>query len=187
MEDLVDEAKRKGDEIDDDVKVWLSEVDGKITEVEEKYFGAEDTTEMKCTFKGSFSYLASWYKLGKMAKEMGESVVKLKGRINFGHISFRSKLQSHFENKDYLRSVTREEFVDEIMEELGDANIKTIGLHEMPGVGKTTLVKEITRKALKDDLRLFNDAVIVTISQTLDLEKIQQHIAERLDLELKKK
>ncbi|XP_048325988.2 probable disease resistance protein At1g61310 [Ziziphus jujuba] len=136
---------------------------------------------------GSISWLASWYKLGRKAQEMGETVVKLKGKIDFDHISFSPRLQSHFENKDYLRSVTREKFVDEIMEELGDTNIRTIGLHGMPGVGKTTLVKEIARKALKEYPRLFNDLVIVTISQTPDLENIQQRIAERLDLELKKK
>ncbi|MBA0665561.1 hypothetical protein Goklo_005406, partial [Gossypium klotzschianum] len=49
----------------------------------------------------------------------------------------------------------------------------------MGGIGKTTLVKEIARK-VKD--KLFDSVVIATVTQTIDIEKIQNRIAELLDL-----
>ncbi|MFQ6657187.1 hypothetical protein Gotur_026972 [Gossypium turneri] len=49
----------------------------------------------------------------------------------------------------------------------------------MGGIGKTTLVKEIARKVKEE---VFDSVVIATVTQTIDIEKIQNRIAELLDL-----
>ncbi|XP_048318018.2 probable disease resistance protein At4g27220 [Ziziphus jujuba] len=71
------------------------------------------------------------------------------------------------------------------MEALGDGNIGMIRVYGMDGAGKTTLVKEIARVAL--DQKLFNDAVLVTVSKTPNFEKIQQEVADKLGLVLNEK
>uniref|UniRef100_A0A2N9EWF0 NB-ARC domain-containing protein n=1 Tax=Fagus sylvatica TaxID=28930 RepID=A0A2N9EWF0_FAGSY len=58
---------------------------------------------------------------------------------------------------------------EELMEALRDDNCKRIGLHGLGGVGKTTLVMDVCKKA-KD---LFSDIVMTTVSQTPDIRKIQ--------------
>ncbi|KAK9218258.1 hypothetical protein WN943_006895 [Citrus x changshan-huyou] len=52
----------------------------------------------------------------------------------------------------------------------------------MGGIGKTTLVKKVARQAMED--KLFDMVVFSEVSQTPDIKKIQQEIAEKLGLEL---
>ncbi|XP_039127496.1 probable disease resistance protein At4g27220 isoform X1 [Dioscorea cayenensis subsp. rotundata] len=52
----------------------------------------------------------------------------------------------------------------------------------MGGVGKTTLVKDIAKQAKEQSL--FGEVVMVTISQNIDLKRIQTVIAESLGLDL---
>ncbi|GAY66203.1 hypothetical protein CUMW_246880 [Citrus unshiu] len=53
----------------------------------------------------------------------------------------------------------------------------------MGGIGKTTLVKEVSRQAM--EAKLFDMVVFSEVSQTPDIKKIQQEIAEKLGLELR--
>ncbi|GMI79299.1 hypothetical protein HRI_001599200 [Hibiscus trionum] len=52
----------------------------------------------------------------------------------------------------------------------------------MAGVGKTSLVKEASRQA--HEAKIFNSVVMVIVSQTPDIQKIQDQIAESLGLKL---
>ncbi|KAJ0013893.1 hypothetical protein Pint_21621 [Pistacia integerrima] len=56
-----------------------------------------------------------------------------------------------------------------------------IGVYGMGGLGKTTLVQEVGRKAEKDNL--FNDIVFVEVTETLDVKKVQTEIADKLGVE----
>ncbi|KAJ0013241.1 hypothetical protein Pint_21705 [Pistacia integerrima] len=56
-----------------------------------------------------------------------------------------------------------------------------IGVYGMGGLGKTTLVQEVGRKAEKDSL--FNDIVFVEVTETLDVKKVQTEIADKLGVE----
>ncbi|WRX28895.1 NB-ARC - like 10 [Theobroma cacao] len=55
-----------------------------------------------------------------------------------------------------------------------------IGLYGMPGVGKTTLAEVVGKQAREQ--KLFDKVVIVTVSQTPNINKIQDKIAEILGL-----
>ncbi|KAK8358809.1 hypothetical protein V6Z12_A04G048800, partial [Gossypium hirsutum] len=62
-------------------------------------------------------------------------------------------------------------------------NINMIGLWGMGGVGKTTLAREVGSQAQK--LNLFDKAVITTVSQKPNFEKIKDEIAEYIGFDMK--
>ncbi|KAJ0014189.1 hypothetical protein Pint_21895 [Pistacia integerrima] len=55
-----------------------------------------------------------------------------------------------------------------------------IGVYGMGGLGKTTLVQEVGRKAEKD--KLFDDIVFVEVTENPEIKKIQTTIANKLGL-----
>ncbi|XP_043710226.1 probable disease resistance protein At4g27220 [Telopea speciosissima] len=71
--------------------------------------------------------------------------------------------------------------MDRIMKALKDEDTNIVGVYGMAGVGKTTLMKEVA-KNLKEEF--FDVVVMVTVSQDMDLKKIQGNIAENLGLPL---
>lgn len=75
---------------------------------------------------------------------------------------------------------TRNSIVTGILEALRKDDITSVGVHGMPGIGKTTLVKEVARQALEENL--FKDAIEVTVSESPNIEKVQQDLANGLHL-----
>lgn len=65
---------------------------------------------------------------------------------------------------------------------LYDPDMNIIGLDGVGVVGKTSLMKEVAKK-LKKAL-LFDEVLMVTMSQKPDLKKIQQGTSEQLGLRL---
>ncbi|KDO40609.1 hypothetical protein CISIN_1g0029391mg, partial [Citrus sinensis] len=61
-----------------------------------------------------------------------------------------------------------------------DPDISIIGMYGMGGVGKTTLVKEVARRAKKD--MLFDEVVFAEVSETPDIGKIQGELADQLGM-----
>ena len=72
----------------------------------------------------------------------------------------------------------------EIFEALRADKINMIAICGMGGIGKTTMAKEVAKRA-KDD-KLFDEVVMAVVSQNRDLSKIQGQIADMLGLELKR-
>ncbi|TQD96458.1 hypothetical protein C1H46_017953 [Malus baccata] len=68
------------------------------------------------------------------------------------------------------------------MDELRIPNTDLILVYGIGGVGKTTLVEEVLRQAVKE--KLFADAVMVTSVQNPDLEGIQKEIDRKLGMEV---
>ncbi|XP_043687761.1 disease resistance protein RPS5-like [Telopea speciosissima] len=66
--------------------------------------------------------------------------------------------------------------MDKITEALKDENINMVGVYGIGGVGKTTLMRELAKKLKKDGL--FDQVVMVTVSQEPVFKKIQGEIAE---------
>lgn len=57
------------------------------------------------------------------------------------------------------------------MQALADPNVRKIGLNGINGVGKTTLVKEITWQAKEENL--FDEVVITTVFQDHSMQEMQ--------------
>ncbi|KAA8517290.1 hypothetical protein F0562_017583 [Nyssa sinensis] len=73
----------------------------------------------------------------------------------------------------------------EVMEALTDDEISMIGIRGMGGVGKTTMAKEVAKKAKAENL--FDEIVMAVVSQNPDLMKIQCELGDMLGLKFEKK
>lgn len=57
---------------------------------------------------------------------------------------------------------------EEIMEAIKDDGINMIGIYGMGGVGKTTIVKEVCKRAKEH--KLFDEVAMAVVSQSADLK-----------------
>ncbi|KAL7193370.1 hypothetical protein ACSBR2_025059 [Camellia fascicularis] len=73
---------------------------------------------------------------------------------------------------------SRRLIMNEVMEALIDDSINMIGICGMGGVGKTTLVKEVAKKA--EENKLFNEVMLVEVPQDPSFTVIQGMIAAQL-------
>ncbi|XP_052477539.1 disease resistance protein At4g27190-like [Gossypium raimondii] len=176
----VDAAKRNGEEIEGDVGKWLSAVDKKIPEQVEKVMQDEEKAKKKC-FIGLCPNFRTRYKLSLKAEEEAKAVAELLEHDKFERVSYRAAPQGIMVApvKGYEEFESRTSILNGIMEALKDDSVSVVGVHGIGGIGKTTLVKEIARK-VKD--KLFDSVVIATVTQAIDIEKIQNQIADFLGL-----
>ncbi|KAL9228545.1 hypothetical protein vseg_004112 [Gypsophila vaccaria] len=81
----------------------------------------------------------------------------------------------------FLKGVdSRTKLVNQILEKLKDNQVYSVGVFGMGGIGKTTLAKEVNRRA-KD---MFSLKVMVEVSDSPDIMRIQATIADSIDLPL---
>ncbi|XP_021281818.1 uncharacterized protein LOC110414745 isoform X3 [Herrania umbratica] len=177
----VDTAKRNGEEIEHDVDTWLTTVNNKIAEEVEKVIQDEEKAKKKC-FLGLCPSFWTRYRLSMDAEEEAKAVAELLEQGKFDRVSYRAAPQGIIlaSVKGFEAFESRTMVFNGIMEALKDASINIIGVHGMGGVGKTTLVKEVAR--LVKEGKLFDSVVMATVTQTLDVEKIQDQVADLLGL-----
>ncbi|KAM7489538.1 hypothetical protein LguiB_027022 [Lonicera macranthoides] len=78
--------------------------------------------------------------------------------------------------------VSRSLIIRDLMKAIKDDNVHTIGIWGMGGVGKTTMAKEVIKRVRNEGI--FDELVMVVVSQKPDLKKVQGDIAELLGLKL---
>ncbi|XP_043807981.1 putative disease resistance protein At5g05400 [Manihot esculenta] len=171
----VDAAKRNGEVIRKEVQNWTSMVDGILSEAN-KLLGKAS--------KVRFHNLASRYQLSRKAEEKTMEIEKQKNEGKFDRVSNPAPPPPLLfpSQEDIVIFESRERQVEEIMKALKDNKTNFIGIYGMGGVGKTTLVKQVVKRAQQD--RLFPTIAMVVVSQTIDVKKIQDQIAESLGLKL---
>lgn len=180
----VDEAARKGEEIENEVQNWLDRVKG-ISEEAEKYLEREGQANVNCSIR-SFPNLILRHQLSREAKKMTKGIVgEIQNGNNFDEVSYCPILERIVEVKGYESFGTRNTILRVMIESLRDPNVNMIGLYGMSGVGKTMLAKEMSRKAMEE--KLFNQVVLATVSQILNYEKFQQEIGDKLGLKFTEK
>ncbi|GLT87866.1 hypothetical protein SLE2022_059230 [Rubroshorea leprosula] len=145
---------------------------------------AEGNVKKKCFF-GLCLNPKSRYQLSKKAKENSEDIVDLVDKAR----GFNLPL-AHFPAppkevaapvKDFEDFHSRKDVLERIMVALRSRSRSIIGLHGMPGMGKTMLAKEVKRKAEQDNL--FDAVVMALVSRNADSNKIQVEIARGLGLD----
>ncbi|CAN6721747.1 unnamed protein product [Malus baccata var. baccata] len=155
-----------------------------ITEEANELWKPDTQAKMSC-LRGVCPNPVLRYKLGRRSTKLKQAVVELYAKKDFAIISDNVRPQevSVVSDKHYEPFDSRTLTVKKIMDELRIPNTDLILVYGIGGVGKTTLVEEVLRQAVKE--KLFADAVMVTRVQNPDLEGIQKEIATKLGMEVK--
>ncbi|XP_022735532.1 probable disease resistance protein At1g12280 [Durio zibethinus] len=173
----VEEAIRQNEVIEKDVLDWLKRAE---KELEETRCLEAEIERMKC-----FNWCPSWgwrFCLSKKVAKKTISIDKLLVSCNFPQVGHRAPLEGieFFTSKDFMPNESSNFTFNEIIKALNTDGVNMIGLYGMPGVGKTTLAKEVGKHAKEQ--KLFDKVVMATMSQAPNLSKIQDKIAELLGL-----
>jgi len=176
-----DQARRKGDIVEARVEGWFKEVGEFETSFENylKNAGHKKT--------GGFYYLIPYYrhKLGRLANKMEiEALQLVDDSSTFDEVSHAEKVTSFdltSSNPHYIEFDSRKSIMKDIMTKLEDPTVRIIGLHGAPGVGKSTLMTEISKKAQQG---LFNKVAQIDVTANPNPLKIQEEIAHVLGLPL---
>ncbi|XP_077243565.1 disease resistance protein At4g27190-like [Tasmannia lanceolata] len=176
-----DAARRRGEEMSGEVKDWLKEV----VSTEEEVTGLDDgVKENRRCFKGWCPDLASRYSLGKQAKKKMADVEAVLARGNFNHVSNPrpSPSFSSLPGGEFEASESTESAMEQVIKAVKEGISSIIGVYGMGGVGKTTLVEQVGKKA---EIEKWCDQVVkVTVSHNQDLKKIQSELGEKLGMSL---
>ncbi|TKY63981.1 disease resistance protein [Spatholobus suberectus] len=179
VERRVAEATRNLQNTEDGVKNWFEKVE-EFTTDNQKFQNDEGRK------KTQWYNLMNRYRLGKQAKKMAEDVKKLIDESSkFNEVAYWQNVTSNdatLSIAGYVELGSRKSLMEDIMAKLEDSTVRMIGLYGTGGVGKSTLIKAIAKKAR--DKKLFNVVAISEITANPNLLKIQNEIAYVLGLRL---
>ncbi|XP_059656467.1 disease resistance protein At4g27190-like isoform X2 [Cornus florida] len=180
IEGKVETAKKNGEVIEKDVLNWLSEVNKKEEDLNRLLANNEN-------IKSCFD-VGSRYRLGKEGKKLLSDVLGLIEQASkFDTVGRPAPLgdiwytggTTKFEQFESRESVRKQ-----IMQALKNDMIYKIGIHGMGGSGKTRMAEEIAKHAKTE--KLFDEVAKAVFSQNPDLKRIQEELAECLELSFKK-
>ncbi|XP_061987613.1 disease resistance protein At4g27190-like [Populus nigra] len=180
----VEDAERNAEEIKKGVRKWLEDANNEIEGA--KPLENEIGKNGKC-----FTWCPNCmrqFKLSKALAKKSETFRKLlENSTKFTKVSDIAHPQpiEFLPSKEFTPSKSSEEAFEQIMDALKDDKVNMIGLCGMGGVGKTTLVKEVGRRA--KELQLFPEVLMATVSQNPNVTDIQDRLADKLGLVFKEK
>eukprot|EP00258_Populus_trichocarpa_P033459 XP_024449478.1 probable disease resistance protein At1g61190 [Populus trichocarpa] len=179
LQDDVKAAERNAEEIYEDVKKWLGDA---INEIEgAKPWENEIGKNGKC-----FTWCPNCMRQFKLSKALAKKSETFRELLEkkFTKVSHRAYPQpiEFLPSKEFMPSESSEEAFKQIMEALKDDNVNMIGLCGMGGVGKTTVVKEVGKRA--KELQLFDEVLMATVSQNPNVIDIQNRMADMLGLKI---
>ncbi|KAB2058692.1 hypothetical protein ES319_A11G251100v1 [Gossypium barbadense] len=190
VQQSVDEANRNGEKIFDDVERWLTMVNDKISDQATTQLQEDEKKAMESYFAGFLLGIKSRYHLSKKAEKEMEAITQLlNGKDQFDRVSYRSVVEgmSIRPVKEYEAFGSRSDAFNGLMAVLNDDNVNIIGVYGMGGVGKTTLVKEAARQIIAKEKKLFDEVILVAITQASNNSNIQNEITEKLGLKIEER
>ncbi|KAF3455065.1 hypothetical protein FNV43_RR05513 [Rhamnella rubrinervis] len=172
----MDAATRKSEVIAPEVLRWITEVDKMKNEVDR--FLEEDVKAKQMFLNGWLPNLKLQHYLGRKSKKNTEVVLKLQQEGKFDKISYPAP-PTGFHFAPHMKTfASRTNILNQVMEALRDENIHNLAICGMGGIGKTTMAKEVGRRAKVD--KLFDEIVMAAVTQTPDVMRIQGEIKDAL-------
>ncbi|KAH7842978.1 hypothetical protein Vadar_011235 [Vaccinium darrowii] len=185
VQEKVDQAEHRGEDIDNKVSDWLQEAD-KASQGVDTFMDVKAVKENMHCFNFSCPDYISRYRLSKQAEKKAVHVKHVTaegGKIST--ISHPKKAPPELEfpySRDYEGFQSRHEVFTGIVEALKDHKVNIIGVYGTGGVGKTTMVTRVGKLVKKDGT--FDEVVIAVVSHDANVKKIQGQLANRLELSL---
>ncbi|XP_058074867.1 disease resistance protein At4g27190-like [Magnolia sinica] len=177
---LVSTGCSNGEEIIGEVSLWL--IRAADMKEESETIEQRVAENKRCLFCPNLSWR---YRISKHAKQTMENMVKHHNEGNFERVTMPPLIPKVINQPapsiDGLPSM--ESYLVQVMNALGDENIKIIGVWGMGGVGKTTLVKIMKNRL--EGTKQFNKVIMMTASKDVDIRRIQGDIAKRLGFTLR--
>ncbi|XP_022635613.1 probable disease resistance protein At1g12280 [Vigna radiata var. radiata] len=180
----VNNAEMNPEEIEDDVQHCIKQLDEKI-EKYEQFIQDEYHSKKRCSIGFFPRNMSLRYRLGRNATKMVEEIkVEELWNKRFDEVSYRvlPSINVSLTDISYESFASRTKTIDMFMQALEDSTVNMIGLYGVGGVGKTTLVKEVAKKA--QEKKSFPVAVMANITRNPNIITIQGQIAEMLGMRL---
>ncbi|KAL5825709.1 hypothetical protein ACOSQ3_021772 [Xanthoceras sorbifolium] len=179
----VDEATRNGEVIEQHVVNWLDNVKKMIDESTE-IVTDNNQANMRC-FKSWCPDLKKRYQHSKKAAGKAKDVSQLEEQGKFDKVSYRTVPEEtwHPSSKPFEDFESRTSTLTNVVNALSKPDVHMVGVHGMGGIGKTTLAREVGRKA--EENKLFDSVVFVEVSEAPSIRNIQGVIADKLGLEFR--
>ncbi|XP_027368469.1 probable disease resistance protein At4g27220 [Abrus precatorius] len=173
----VKEAINRNEKIEPTVEKWRKEVENVLEEVQKLEVRIYEAN--KSYFRRQCQYF-----LVKEIARTTEKMTQLNHNSKFEPFSRLTELPGmmYYSSKKFILFKSTESAYKKLLETLRDNDSWMIGLHGIGGSGKTTLVKEVGKKA--EELNLFEKVVMVTVSQTPNIRSIQAQITDQLGFKL---
>ncbi|KAL8494398.1 hypothetical protein ACS0TY_025272 [Phlomoides rotata] len=181
VEGQVAAARRNNEVIVPQVETWFDNVN----KIQEDHMSGIQP-EIQNMKSGCLS-IKSRFSLSRKATKMAEKMKKLQDERSgeISHPAPPASMASIPVGQTYELE-SRKHFEEDIMATLREEKVSMMGIFGMGGVGKTTMAKKIMSRASKAGGEgLFDEIVMVVVSQPVDMLRIQKEIAELLGLELK--
>ncbi|KAE8704739.1 hypothetical protein F3Y22_tig00110445pilonHSYRG00098 [Hibiscus syriacus] len=191
VQQSVEAATRKGEVIFDDVQRWLTVADEKISEQAAKQLEEDEEKATKRCFAGFYPDFKSRYQLSRKAEKEANAIAQLLTANAIAQLLTEKSVSypPPVEVTDIIRHDEKYEAFgsrsvafDGVMAALEDDTVSKIGVYGMGGVGKTTLVKEVARRAKVKPS--FDEVVFVPVTQTPKAVNLQNEIASQLGMKL---
>ncbi|XP_071738113.1 probable disease resistance protein At4g27220 [Rutidosis leptorrhynchoides] len=173
IQQKIDSAKSKGDDLVHGVEGWVNDVNAEISKAED-FITEEANAKKTCFGIGLCGNWSTLHHYGKKATETA-SLMKLQelGKPYESCVSVDTRppgLLDVYQHKNLEGIVTQKSALKEILSAIKDESKQIIGIYGVGGVGKTTLANEVAARVKN----LFADVVFTTISQSVNVHKIQK-------------
>ncbi|XP_027940044.1 disease resistance protein At4g27190-like [Vigna unguiculata] len=177
VKDRIREAINKVEKVEPAVEKWLKDVEKVLEEVkilEEKILSVNKSVfRRKCQ-----------YSLAKEIERKTIEMIELDHNSKFEPFSRITELpgMKYYSSNNFFMFNSTEASCNKLLEELKNKSVLMIGLVGLGGSGKTTLAKEVGKKA--EEMRIFEKVVFATVSQPLNIRSIQDQIVDQLGFKL---
>nr|XP_043638309.1 probable disease resistance protein At4g27220 [Erigeron canadensis] len=180
VQELVYIAISKGDKLKYGVEDWVKEADTELSKANE-FLEKEANAKKTCCKIGLCGNWKTLHRYGKTATQIAPPLLLLqeRGSAYKSGVSVETRAPGPldvYQNKDLSGLHTHDSALGDIIKSLEDETIQITGIYGLGGVGKTTLAMEVA--TIVKNNKLFADVAFTTVSQNIDVGKIQKDIGE---------